>query len=645
MDINQAIIKIDKYDYISFDVFDTLIKRNVEKPTDVFNIIEKEGINKYGKTFKNFANKRIKAESKARSQKTYEEITLPEIYSNFNSEELSNQQLEWAKEEEKNIEYNLCTINKAIKPLYDYCVNNNKKIEIISDIYLPELLIIRMLNKVGINKWDNLWISSKSRKTKATGNIYKFVLKELNISPNQMIHIGDNNESDIKRAREIGIDTIHIETHIIHMDYYKKRDIQNIADNIVREFINNNILSVPINQKLGFENMGPLLYGFSTWLLRNLEKNGIKKVYFMSRDGQIMKKAFDIINRNKKIESYYFYASRRVLQVPILAFKDEDYSKFINSLQWVDGFKFKYFLKSLGIENLRIQEKISKRFDIPLDHTFSNNNLLKNEILKGVFLKEIKLIKENASDELKSLQGYIKQMSMSGKVAIVDIGWFGNMQRNLEKLLIKENDNVFIDGYYMGVNPYNSHADEIKMNGYCFAPNYNLNVYNLESQVNSLFEQIFMADHGSVRRLSRDISGKYVPDLYPFEQTDENIVKLLTDYQNGALYFVKKIFEEIGIIDISSEFAISGVLLQFILPKSKDAQKWGNIVFKDVGERKFIQGNYYYSIFVHPKRFIKDYKNSIWREGYLAVHSKNSFDYHWVVEHLHKPRFFDKKNR
>ena len=37
--IDKIIEKIQKYKYISFDIFDTLIKRNVEKPSDIFSAV------------------------------------------------------------------------------------------------------------------------------------------------------------------------------------------------------------------------------------------------------------------------------------------------------------------------------------------------------------------------------------------------------------------------------------------------------------------------------------------------------------------------------------------------------------------------------------------------------------------------------
>lgn len=54
---------LKKYNYISFDVFDTLIERDVPDPKDIFSIIEKTTDET------DFRNKRIKAEKIARSKR------------------------------------------------------------------------------------------------------------------------------------------------------------------------------------------------------------------------------------------------------------------------------------------------------------------------------------------------------------------------------------------------------------------------------------------------------------------------------------------------------------------------------------------------------------------------------------------------
>ena len=68
----------------------------------------------------------------------------------------------------------------------------------------------------------------------------------------------------------------------------------------------------------GYNKLGPLLLCFSNWIYNELNKNNINKVFFLARDGYIMKQAFDIVNKNPKIKSSYFYASRRSIIVPSL---------------------------------------------------------------------------------------------------------------------------------------------------------------------------------------------------------------------------------------------------------------------------------------------------------------------------------------
>ena len=51
-----------RYDVISFDIFDTLIKRNVNDERDVFFCIQKDLVEKYGEDFSDFANNRIQIE-------------------------------------------------------------------------------------------------------------------------------------------------------------------------------------------------------------------------------------------------------------------------------------------------------------------------------------------------------------------------------------------------------------------------------------------------------------------------------------------------------------------------------------------------------------------------------------------------------
>ena len=121
--IDKIIKQINKYSYVSFDIFDTLIKRNVPKPSDIFKLIELEYNNNYEKKINNFKEIRINAEIEARNTAQGREPNLDDIYKkiNLNQEEYDIENL---KKIEISLELKFCQQNKDFYPIYKYCIEN-----------------------------------------------------------------------------------------------------------------------------------------------------------------------------------------------------------------------------------------------------------------------------------------------------------------------------------------------------------------------------------------------------------------------------------------------------------------------------------------------------------------------------------------
>lgn len=624
----KLISLVENYDYISFDIFDTLLKRNVQQPVDIFKLVEKDGKHQFGEEFNSFATKRVLAEHEARTGK--EEVSLDDIY---NVISLDSQYKKWAKVKEIAYEEKMCSPNVPLLRIYNECLKQGKHIEIISDTYLPLLIIKRMLNNIGITEWDNLFLSNNLNKTKRNGSIFKYVIRYLNISPNQILHIGDNPTSDYKVPKSLGIRPFHIATVMKNVSYHKM-DTSSLNEGALLSYINNNILTIPQSFRSGYENFGPLLYGFSTWLYSNLQKNKINDVFFLSRDGLIIKKAFDLVNNNRTISSHYLYSSRRALQVPMLAFSNFQYDDFINHVHWPPKVTFRYFLKSLGIEDKKEQAYFSEKYSIMLGQDFMIKSTEAKSVLGNFFNKERSYIKTKAKSELHNLVLYWKNSGLfKDRIALVDIGWHGNMQLNLSDIFSRENISTDVKGYYIGVDPFENHNDIISMSGYCFEPNKDLSLFKRESEINIMVEQAFMAKHGSLKCF--DDQGR--PVLYDFEQTDIKSISVLDDYQRGALMLVENFFNLYGRVRVSASFALSGMIRQFLSPTIQTAYEWGGIVFKDINESRLVHGEYNYSLIMHPLKFIHDYQRSMWREGYLKIHLKHNYNYYFLTKLLKKP--------
>ena len=101
----KIILKLEKYDVVSFDIFDTLLKRNVQNPTDVFRYIEQKN------NLEGFAEKRILAEINARKKKNGNEILLSDIY-----DELGK----IGAEVELEAEAHLLTVNWDMLPVFEW---------------------------------------------------------------------------------------------------------------------------------------------------------------------------------------------------------------------------------------------------------------------------------------------------------------------------------------------------------------------------------------------------------------------------------------------------------------------------------------------------------------------------------------------
>ena len=150
-----------KHDCVSFDIFDTLVKRYVSLPTDVFDIVELRYNSLHGTSnekIRGFKELRINAELKAR-KKIIEEVSIDEIYNFIEFSPAINEEL---KNLELKTEYEVCIPNKSIVGLFNECLKNGKKVIITSDMYLPEDIIKDILSHCGITGYEKLYLSSVS---------------------------------------------------------------------------------------------------------------------------------------------------------------------------------------------------------------------------------------------------------------------------------------------------------------------------------------------------------------------------------------------------------------------------------------------------------------------------------------------------
>ncbi|KAG4097277.1 hypothetical protein H8356DRAFT_1677411 [Neocallimastix lanati (nom. inval.)] len=187
-------------------------------------------------------------------------------------------------------------------------------------MYLSKKFLEKVLKKCGYENYEHLFISSEYGKTKDSGLLFNVILKELNISPKDILHIGDNLRSDISKSREIGINSFHIPKvveFLFETDTRIKKFYMNHNNNLGASILLGLLASHNENAyknywyEFGYKYAGPVIFGYMQWLNEKIRKDEIKKVIFVARDGYTLEKVFNLIKISNS-KTYYIYFPRKI---------------------------------------------------------------------------------------------------------------------------------------------------------------------------------------------------------------------------------------------------------------------------------------------------------------------------------------------
>lgn len=579
--------KICKYEIISFDIFDTLVSRCVQEPKDIFTIVENIYNNLYKKNV-TFARERIDAEKRARD-KHIREVSLEQIYA-----ELCIQDKEIFKMLEIEVELAYCVPNPIGKCLFEKAIKNKKQVIIISDMYLPKVIIEKILDKCKIKGYSSIYISCECGMTKASGEIYEYVLKDLNAKSKDIIHIGDNCKSD----------WINAKINKINAKWLKNNNLK--GTNELERFLE--CKKVNECDYVGYSCLGPLLFGFVQWLHKIFDEKKYDNILFLSRDGWIIKKAYETVFGKSDVNKY-FYASRKALLTASFCLQS-NYEEIIKSMFVPRKFRIKWLLERWGIDtNSGLINTYLNECGFDLETYIDGTTILDNQVIKGLYeICKEKLV-DNSTKQCEEFVDYWNSVCTGDKVAIVDIGWYGNMQKSLELLLKSTNKEIEIEGYYLGVVPSTPNKKCQRMKGYLFDNGKNEDYFWQSKYFSALLELFFIAPHGSLKMYEKRGKNKFVYEEYEYENTETGLK--VANIQNKAIEFLKD-YKEIGLLsEISERDYFNNLLEYFAKPTYRTAKEYGDISINDAGVKKLACPKW------SSRGVINDFLTCSWKVGYL----------------------------
>lgn len=461
--------KINAADIVSFDVFDTLLVRNVARPTDLFKIVQ-ENFNQFSRYYlsPDFTNMRIKAEQDAYGASLVAgHVTLDDIYGQFQKRYGFDQEFcEVLKQTEIATEKDALRCNLKLKKLYDYAQAQHKKILVVSDMYLPKKVIVEALRSNGYDGWDEIVISCHDKLTKHDGAAFAYLRQKY--GDKKILHVGDNVDSDIGWAKAYGLDTILVIQDLRELSYENTQTTQTsrggklleIANNNTKHSVNDTQQSVvaaliahkmtdttaTASESIGYSALGPLLLGFVQWLHNAAQKSGINHLYFLARDGAIMQRAYEAYYSTEAITHDYIFASRRLYNFAKIT--DQLTESDIDFLAASDeSMEVRGYFERFGIST---DDEVVARALVQVGLT--PGKLVEGatyQKLRSAFVLSAETILKKSEAERQVLHDYLASVGIDKvqKKAVVDIGWHGTLQRSLSKLLGRQ-----VVGLYFGIH-------------------------------------------------------------------------------------------------------------------------------------------------------------------------------------------------
>ena len=421
--VSELAAMLDSYEVISFDVFDTLIFRPFSSPEDMFYLVGA----RLG--YFNFKEIRILAEREARKKtaKPNFEVDIYDIYRELARRtgiSLSDAEAEIAFEEE------LCYANPYMLELFNILISRNKRIVIVSDMYLPSSVIERILYKNGFRGYRGLYVSCEEGCNKSSGRLFKLVKRDFGDS---IIHIGDSVGADIQGAKRAKIASYHDRQCNEIGNEKRPHDLispfGSMYKGIVNNTLYNGLVTMSERESFAFTYAGPIAVGFCEWLNGFCLEHGLEKILFLSRD---MSSVHRVYNRHYRVlENKYVITSRFSLQELIAADYPEEYFYHTVRARCDRGYTVKRTLSEMNVEFLmsRLQDYGLNERDV-----VSSDKLPE---IKELFIDNKDKIAEHFSDNERAAMQYFKEtVGDARRICIADLGWRGSIIAYLKFLLV-----------------------------------------------------------------------------------------------------------------------------------------------------------------------------------------------------------------
>ncbi|GAA1024672.1 hypothetical protein GCM10009565_31110 [Amycolatopsis albidoflavus] len=462
---------------VSFDVFDTILWRRTPRPADLFGVLgsrlRRGGQCEDWVSDAAFRRMRIVAERDARREAAGGEVSLFDIWRAMPLRHFRGSSLKDLVQAEVDAERDFTVVDLDVAAVIESARDNGVPVVLVSDTYFTEDQLALLLDRPGLEalKGARVFRSHQHGKDKASG-LWEIVLAELGVSPEQVVHVGDNEVADCEVPEKLGIRTVHYErvddayarilereqepvdpfgAYAPHFDPDRGDfGITSLRAKTLQSFSPEGTGGAKTAWRYGASIVGPVLTGFAEWVAFKAHQEGTPVVWCPMREGELLSELVNNAARARgwDVTAKPVWLSRQVTSIAALESADrEEIVKFVRKRHELT------VRQLLEMLHLRVGEVPHLAED--LDTVLDNDEIAER---LGVALTEMPhLVNRLAVTATASRERLVRSLRDAGALdrpdlTLVDLGWGGTIQLQLARVLRLAGIDIEPAGLYLATD-------------------------------------------------------------------------------------------------------------------------------------------------------------------------------------------------
>lgn len=334
---------------------------------------------------------------------------------------------------------------------------SGSRILFVSDMHLPTALLRDRLLEFGLARpGDPVHVSGDIGLSNRTGRLFEHMLRLEGLPAGQLVHHGDDEDTDVRRAAALGIAVQPFAQG--RLNRYEQQVLTSAATTVALRRRTAGISrlarlgeadtgSTAVQAAtLGADVVGPLLTGFVRWVIDDARRRGIQTLCFVSRDGQVLHEIAQRVRRPEDPACLYVYGSRQAW------FGATVRSAEVEHLSWIfeprhEQATVRSLLAKLSVTPDEVAAELAA-LGLGHDDVVAHDQF---DVFAELLPHIAPVVEERGAQARAALEGYFAQEGLlDGRPwGLVDVGWYLNAQVALRSALGAD---LPVHGYYLALH-------------------------------------------------------------------------------------------------------------------------------------------------------------------------------------------------